>query len=173
MPRSRHRIHHDYTESPGGPTAPWRLTSEILALSVAAHWADARAEWELAEVYFQQDPPGICLCGHIPIVEHCLLVNRLNGNEAVVGNHCVKRFLDIPSGPIFAGLRRIARNTGTALNEAVIEHAYAHGWINNWERAFYLDTMRRRKLSRKQCAKRVEINSRVLALVGGKAVADA
>src|SRR5262245_49233660 len=92
-----------------GAKPPRRLVEEIIALSIADTWGEARGEWTLSDVYFT-DTPGRCLCGH-PITEHCLLVNHLNGNEAVVGNHCVKRFLDIPSEPIFAGLRRIAHNT--------------------------------------------------------------
>lgn len=159
--------------SPPRPEAksPWRLIEEIVALSVAGNWGEARAEWALAEVYVTETP-GACLCGH-SITEHCLLLNQLNGNEAVVGNHCVKRFLDIPSESIFAVLRRIAHNTAAALNEAVIEYAHSKGWINDWEAKFSKDTSRKRRLSPKHRAKRVEINERVLALVGGKAVADA
>jgi hypothetical protein len=149
-----------------GPTAPWRLVGEIVGLSLADTWDEAKREWELDHVYFA-DTPGTCLCGKTPIREHCVLVNRANSNRAVVGSCCVKKFLPgLSSSRIFAGLRRVARSTGAALNEACIEYAHSKGYINDWERTFYLDTIRKRKLSRKQHAKRVEINERVLALVG-------
>jgi hypothetical protein len=148
---------------------PWRLVPEILARSVASRWPEAREEWHLDRVYI--GTPGRCLCGH-RIVEHCEIFNSANGNRATVGSCCVKRFLGIPSGSIFAGLRRIARNTGAALNEAVIEHASERGWINAWEEQFYRDTIRKRKLSQKQRAKRLEINQRVLVLVGEVQHAD-
>jgi hypothetical protein len=142
--------------------APYRLVEEIVALSVANTWHLAKSEWALAEVYLA-DQPGTCLCGHYPIIEHCVLCNRENGNTAVVGNVCVTRFLGLASEVIFAGLRRITHDCGKAMNQAAIEYAHSRGWINDWERDFYLDTSRKGKLSPKQRAKRVEINRRVLA----------
>jgi len=164
MPLSRHResiISH----------APGRLRAEIIAVSIADSWDEARGEWALADVYLT-DSPGRCLCGH-PITEHCLIVNHLNGNEVVVGNVCVQQFIGLPSERLFAALRRISADIGAALNDETIEHAYREGWINNWEASFYLDTMRKRKLWPRQRAKRVEINEKVLARCRGGAVCNA
>jgi len=144
----------------------WKLTSEVVARSVAGSWDEAKAEWSLADVYFA-DEPGRCLCGHAPIVECCVLVNEANGNTVVVGNVCVKRFLGLSLGDVFAGLRRVARDPGRALTPAAVEHAHRRGWINAWERDFYLDTLRSKRLSARQRAKRREINELVLAAVAG------
>ncbi len=170
MPVSRMR-HPPQTIIPvpvNGSPAPcnngWRLVPEIIALSVAGTWAEARAEWELDHVYLATTP-GRCLCGH-RIVEHCEIFNSANGNRATVGSCCVKKFLGIPFGPIFTSLRRVARDIERALNARTIEYAYANTLITLWERDFYLDTWRKRDLSRKQLAVRVALNQRVLALVG-------
>jgi hypothetical protein len=141
--------------------APFRLTERIVARSVARTWDLAKREWDLAEVYFEQG--GTCLCGHHPITERCVLNNRLNGRVAIVGNCCVRRFLGLPSEPLFAGLRRVMKNKEAALTSEVIEYAHERGWIDDWQRAFYLDTRERRWISPKQRAKRVEINERVVA----------
>jgi hypothetical protein len=67
--------------------------------------------------YFaDQEAPGTCICGHFPIIEHCVLQNRLNGNEVVVGNVWVQKFLGLASGTIFEGLRRVMDNRERALN---------------------------------------------------------
>jgi hypothetical protein len=165
------------SRSNGGGNTPWRLVEEIIALSVANTWGEAKLEWRLGHVFFTDpDDPGTCLCGHSPIRECCVITNCLNGNSAVVGNCCVKRFLGLPSGPIFAGLRRVAQDAGKALGAAAIEHAYKFGWISRWEYDFYHDTLRRRRLTPKQRAKRTEINVKVLARAGaafGKEVARA
>src|SRR5262245_29496834 len=80
----------------------YRLTARIIAGSVAETWADAKREWELSHIYFAEpDEAGTCLCGHSPIIEHCVLVNRPNGKTATVGNVCVTRFLGLGSEPIF------------------------------------------------------------------------
>jgi hypothetical protein len=138
------------------------LARAIIARSVADNWPLARREWDLADVYFCRDPLGTCLCTHFPIVEHCLLINRENGNEVVVGNVCVHRFFGLPSELIFKGLRRIASDQTKSMGEAAVEHAHAHGWLNDWERSFYLDTCCRRRLSERQLAKREQINLQVL-----------
>jgi hypothetical protein len=153
---------------PGKPSAKghaaYRLTQEILSRSVARTWAEARREWELAYVYFAE-VPGTCLCGHHPILENCVIVSRENGNEAVVGNVCVTRFLGIDSEAVFRSLRRVLEDPTRPLNEAAVEHAYGRGWLNDWEREFLLGTSRKRSLSPRQRAKRVQINRKVLGLV--------
>src|SRR5512142_394752 len=67
----------------------YRLAHEIIALSRARTWAEAKLEWEILEVY-EVKAPEACLCGHRPIVELCVLINKVNGQRATVGNHCVK-----------------------------------------------------------------------------------
>jgi hypothetical protein len=143
----------------------FRLTSEILARSVADSWHDAKLEWQLETVVME--PGGTCLCGKHPITDRCLIRNRENGNTAVVGNCCVTKVLPgLSSARIFAGFKRIMADVGAALNIPAIEYAYEHGWINDRERAFYLDTIRPafrwRRLSDKQRVWREAINAKVL-----------
>jgi hypothetical protein len=149
--------------------ARWRLTSEILARSVADTWNAARLEWELERIFFADpDEPWTCLCGHQPILKLCVIANRENGNEAVVGSCCVKRFLGLPSGPLFAALERVAADPDTALSAAAVKHAHGKGWISDREKTFYLDTLRpavRCRLSERQRAWGRAINERVLAFV--------
>jgi hypothetical protein len=140
----------------------FRLFKEIIALSIATTWEEAKAEWDLKNVY-REDEPLTCLCGHTPIIEICVLQNRLNKNWAEVGNVCVTKFLGLESDLIFSGLRRIARDKDKALNEASTSYAYEQGWINEWERDFCLSTMRKRSLTAKQALKRAEINRLILA----------
>jgi hypothetical protein len=137
------------------------LPDRIVELSVADTWDKAKLEWELKEVYFEDDP-GACLCGKTPIYEICLLGNTVNGNEAIVGNVCVKKFLGLPSHLIFAAIKRIVTDKDKALNAEAIEHAYGKRWINKWERDFCFDTMRKKKLTDKQLEKRNQINEKLL-----------
>jgi hypothetical protein len=66
-------------------------------------------------------------------------------------------------GRFFLGSERVGRDDSRALNPEAIEHAHQRGWINNWEKDFYLDTWRKRALTPRQLAKRQEINRLVLA----------
>lgn len=137
---------------------------EIVALSKASTWDRAKLEWELESVY-DQDEPDTCLCGHYPINEICIIVNRENGNSAVVGNVCVKKFLGLPSGPIFQAVKGVKRGVRKTFNEETILHAQRKGWITQWEVNFYLDTIRKRSLTEKQAAKRKQINDKILSKV--------
>ena len=47
---------------------------EIVELSEADNWYEAKLEWQLQDIYFSQKP-GQCLCGHAPIKEFCILQN--------------------------------------------------------------------------------------------------
>lgn len=139
----------------------YQLTKEIICLSQAQTWDEAKLEWQLVDVYDQEEP-DTCLCGHFPINEICVLRNERNGRVTEVGNICVKKFLGLPSEKIFQALRRISKDDSKALNAEGIQHASDRGWLNDWETNFCFDTMRKRTLSENQLAKRREINQLVL-----------
>lgn len=140
------------------------LSAEIVRRSLANRWDGARLEWSLATVYFADEPQS-CLCGHFPIIELCVLRNTRNRTEAVVGNHCVKKFLGLPSDKLFVAFKRIKKSDEGALNPEAIEYAHQRRWITDWERHFYFDTWRKRALTGRQLAKRVLINRKVLVAV--------
>ncbi len=155
---------------------PYRLTEEILALSEAPAWDAAKGEWDLYSLYTSDpDEPGTCLCGHTPIRHHCVLLNRLNGNTAVVGNCCVKRCLGVATGKVFAGLAKIRKDPAAAPSPALVAYAKDRGWLTAWEVGFLVDVARRRgqPLTDRQRAVRVRINQKVLAYVAadGRGVA--
>ena len=137
----------------------FQLTSEIIQRSVAQTWDEAKLEWSLLNVYQAQDPET-CLCGHFPIIELCELLNKRNRKQVVVGNCCVKKFIGLPSEKIFQAVKRVRADNTRSLNAEAIDHAFSKGWINAWERDFYFDVMRKRKLSPKQVVKKQKINEK-------------
>lgn len=139
----------------------YRLIAEIIERSEATNWDQAKTEWGLAEVY-QADEPETCLCGHFPIVELCVLRNKLNLVNATVGNCCVKKFLGLPSDLIFQAVKRVRADNDKSLNGESIEHAFGKGWINQWERDFYFNIMRKRNLSDKQTVTKRSINLKMM-----------
>lgn len=147
----------------------YKLAQEIIALSVAKTWDEAKLEWALHEVY-KTEEPETCLCGHFPIIELCVLRNKKNSGSATVGNCCVKKFIGLPSDKIFQAMRRVHSKIEKALNAETIEHAYEKRWINDWEKKFYFNTLRKRNLSNNQLSKRVQINQKILARLSRKNV---
>ena len=141
-----------------------RLSIEIIALSFADNWSDAKREWALIDVY-KEVTPDRCLCGRYPIFENCVLENSINGNRVVVGNTCVKKFLGLPSVKIFQAINRIISDNQKSLNAEAIEHAHRKGWITDWELKFCHDTILERVLSDKQLRKRIQINEKVLRMI--------
>lgn len=139
----------------------YQLTSEIIKRSIARNWDTAKLEWELREVY-EADEPETCLCGHFPIIELCVLGNKLNRKSATVGNCCVKKFIGLPSDRIFQAVKRVRKDGTKSLNAEAIDYAFGRSWLNEWEKDFYFDIMRKRNLSPKQAAKKVQINEKYL-----------
>lgn len=139
----------------------YKLTTEILARSMSTAWDAAKLEWSLHEIY-QAETPETCLCGHFPIIELCVLANRVNRNLATVGNCCVKKFLGLPSNQIFQAMKRVKSDLGKSLNAESLGHAREKGWINEWEYDFYMNVMSKRKLSAAQKKHKEEINSKFL-----------
>ena len=138
-------------------TVKYQLTNHIIALSESKCWG------VLDDIYFA-DYQETCSCGHYPIIEVCVIKNKLNNNTTIVGNCCVKKFMGLPSDKIFQSVKRVRKEMHKSLNPAAIEYAYKKGWINPWEYKFYIDTMRKRyhQLSEKQLSIRKNINNKML-----------
>jgi len=141
-----------------------QLRAAILKLSKAQDWEVARKEWALITIY-EVGEPDTCLCGHFPIIEICEIENRTTGNRADVGNVCIRRFLGFRSDLIFAGLKRIRKDIEKSLNSDAISLFRQRGALNDWEYEFLQDTMRKRRLSPAQLAKRKSINTKILKAV--------
>ena len=124
------------------------------------NWDAAKLEWQLAEVY-EADEPETCLCGHFPIIEICVLSNSVNGNTATVGNCCVKKFIGLPSDKIFQAVKRVRKDNEKSLNAEAIQYAFEKNWINEWEKDFYFDIMRKRNLTSRQLSKKIQINEKM------------
>jgi len=139
----------------------FKLIAEIIKRSVTRAWDQAKLEWSLLEVY-EADEPETCLCGHFPIIELCVLKNDQNGVQVTVGNCCVKKFVGLPSDKIFEGVKRVRKDGSKSLNAEAVQHAFDRGWINEWERSFYMNVMRKRDLTYKQKSKKLQINELVL-----------
>lgn len=139
-----------------------KLRDAIVALSVSKNWDAAKLEWRLSHI-FDSDVPQECLCTHFPIIEVCVLVNRINARSTEVGNVCVRRFLGIRSDRIFSCIKRIRDDTSKSPNAETIELLFEQNLISPWERNFSLNTLRKRNLTHNQLKKRIEINDKILS----------
>ncbi len=139
-----------------------RLKAHILPLSVSQRFDIARTEWLLIAVEISEEFDQ-CPCGQ-DIKEHCYIRNRRNGNETYVGNVCINRFIQIDTGNLFDGLKRIAKDLTANANSDLIEHAYRMGYLyGEREYSFLKETMRKRNLSEAQIAWKVKINRRIVS----------
>lgn len=102
-----------------------------------------------------------CPCGQ-EIKEHCYIENKKNGNKTYVGNVCINRFLEISTGTLFDGLKRIRNDISANPNQALIEYANDKGYLFDKEYEFLISTMKKRNLTDKQKSWKEKINHRIL-----------
>ena len=74
----------------------------------------------------------------------------------------MKKFLGLPSDLIFQAVKRVRADNDKSLNGESLAHAFGKGWINQWERDFYFNIMRKRNLSHKQVSTKRNINLKVM-----------
>lgn len=142
--------------------AEYKLTQEIIQLSYSNIWDTAKLEWSLDYIYEAEEPER-CLCGHFPIIEICILKNKVNGNAATVGNSCVKKFMGLTSSDkIFKAVKKVRKNIGKSLNAEALDYAHQKSWINDWELEFANDTRLKRLPTAKQLETRKKINQKIL-----------
>lgn len=136
------------------------LKGHILPLSASSAFSVARTEWDLVSVEITEEFDH-CPCGQ-EIKEHCYIRNRITGRETYVGNVCINRFMNIDTGSLFDGLKRIQANLRANANAAVIEYALQRGNLYKQEYNFLKSTCLKRNLSAKQLAWKEKINRRIL-----------
>jgi len=70
--------------------------------------------------------------------------------------------LGLGSDKIFQSIKRVRENPDSSLNAEAVDYAIGKGLMTEWEKEFYLDTIRKRKLSPKQWEKRRQINVKLV-----------
>lgn len=78
--------------------------------------------------------------------------------------------MGISSDKIFASVKKVRSDIEKSVNIETIIFLSEKGLISDWEKSFYTDTHRKRKLSDKQIEKRIEINKKVLQIVKKKGI---
>ena len=140
----------------------WKLREEIIAMSQADNFEEAKKEWILERVY---KGLGVCLCGHSPILNLCVLRNTKNNEKTIVGSSCVQKFIGIKTEHLFKSYELIVKNPEAYLDLLFIEYLFKHDVINEWEYEFLKSTFRKKFewLSEKQKDKRLQINRKIIA----------
>lgn len=139
-----------------------QLKAHILPLSVSRDFNAARTEWDLVGIEVSEEFAN-CPCGK-DIKEHCYIRNRLTNHTTYVGNVCINRFMNIETGNLFDGLKRIAKDDTANANLDLIEHAYRMGYLfSEKEYTFLKQTAKKRKLSQAQISWKQKINRRIVA----------
>mmetsp|Transcript_33820 Transcript_33820/g.39766 ORF Transcript_33820/g.39766 Transcript_33820/m.39766 type:complete len:212 (-) Transcript_33820:129-764(-) len=155
------RSTHDHIGS-----IPLLLREAIIQNSESNQYDIARLEWDYDRVEVD-DEYTVCECG-VRILERCYVKNRINANELLIGNICIKNFINQDIGDcaskISNSLNKIKKNPITrARMPYLIDDALKRGRISDWDERFLISLQGTRKeLSVRQMDKLGEINNKML-----------
>lgn len=141
------------------------LATELLKLSSSQIWDEAKLEWELVDTE-KVENPQTCLCGHYPIVNICTIKNNKTNKIEIVGNCCVKKF-DDRFKKILDALTRVKKDLYKSLNSETIQFAFDKKYINEWERKFSIDTIKKQNTiaNTNIIEKRKQINEKIISKI--------
>ena len=132
-----------------------RFYDVLVKNSENKNWKKAINEWNIKNIT-KEEYQTKCICGHV-IFQRCVIINKINRIELVVGNCCIKK---IPSFKrnfrAYKGLR------DNKLNQPLINLAFEKEIIDDWEHVFIIETFRKNKmLSKKQVYYRDKIKEKI------------
>jgi len=138
------------------------LVEHILSLSEADNFDEAKTEWYLESIYYD-DEWSSCPCTQA-IKEVCVIANRKTGHVTSVGNSCVKNFLGIDTGNMFSLMKKLIEDEDSVIGLKLIGYVEELGYIYNSEVEFLKSLAKNRKygLSEKQNSWRSKIVRRIL-----------
>lgn len=144
----------------------FKLQNEIIKLSNSTDWIDAKLEWIISDIYKIEEwqNPETCLCSHYPITEICELHNTINWNNVIVWNVCVNKFINenLGTNKLFQAISKIKNDITKSVNIETIKHFYDKCILSEWDKNFYIDIYKKRKLSKKQLDKKILINDKMI-----------
>ncbi len=137
------------------------LQRTVIANSQADSWSVAKTEWKLVSIY---DKVSRCICKH-KIIENCVIRNRINNNQLIVGNVCVNHFkeeqLSVPKSSRIS-LKKLHHGTGIAkANRSLINVAVRLNILTTNEGEWYIKARTDSQCSKKEInlESRQKINS--------------
>lgn len=140
----------------------YKLTEEILNLSVSKYWESAILEWNFEYAYYSHELQT-CLCGHYPIMNICVIKNTKNKNCTEVGNCCVNKFLGIDeANKIFLSIKKLRADLTKSMSLEVVDYLKNKKIINETEFRIYISIIRKRNLSPKQLVFKERINQKLI-----------
>jgi hypothetical protein len=140
----------------------YKLTEEIIKLSVSTKWDSAKLEWHFENAY-ESEEPQTCLCSHFPIINICVIKNKKNNLTTEVGNCCINKFLGIEEGnKIFTSIKRLKNDPTRSMGIDAIEYLKKKRILNDFEYEFYNDIHKKRNLSEKQLEIKKRINKKLI-----------
>lgn len=139
----------------------FKLFDKIRELSQADSWGQGMGEWDAVAVYYTTRPERR-ICGKFPIHRICVLENRLNSNNRILGIDCVNKFCTLPWKKIIGGMSRLRKAPKRAMSYLTLVYARSYDWINRREFEAYAKMIRKRRLTPGEKEQRREINCRVL-----------
>jgi len=116
----------------------------LIASSQGTEYSEVIKEWDVG---FITESPNKCICGQ-DIMENCHINNKLNGNELVVGNTCINKFMNINMKSCFTGAKNVKKKKNPT--KQYIEYCLNKKMINEWEAKFMLDMRNKRRFTKKQ-----------------------
>jgi hypothetical protein len=151
-----------------------KLVNAIVESSESKNFELACKEWTLFYTYID-DEITHCKCGQ-QIKERCFITNVKNNNELMVGNSCIKKFINEEIGEtvksIHVGLKFIQKNEfDRHAPDALMDDALSRNFINLWEVNFKksIAGSTQRKLSNAQLRTLQSINAKLLKAYSDRA----
>lgn len=123
-----------------------RLMREIIDLSVAKNWGDAKREWDYLYIVDNLDMDN-CLCG-VEIRYLHYIQNRLNKKITFVGSKCIEQFGNEFLTGSSGICERLARKM--RLTEAQVLLCRERDYLDDYQYEFYLDCRLKRVLTENQ-----------------------
>jgi hypothetical protein len=148
-----------------------KLKDIIIENSESETWYEAKKEWDLQYIFQEESN---CICNHF-IVDNCVIKNRNNGNELIVGNVCINHFEEAKlyvDKKVFSSLKNLTCENNA--NEELLKQAVFLGIISENTKHFYEDITTGRgsrnsfnkdhkNFSQKKWNSRKDINLQILA----------
>lgn len=141
-----------------------KLEEEILKHSKAKNIEEAKTEWRVLEIRYNEKPLE-CLCWQKNIKNIWLIRNKETGEEFILWENCIDYFLNQDYSFFFNDIKKIAKDITKAVSTDTLHYCMEKWFIYSNDICFYETFSKCRKIENLpyQLEVRKQINREILA----------
>ncbi|EKA4523340.1 hypothetical protein B4926_19005 [Vibrio cholerae] len=138
----------------------YKLFEQVIALSRASDWENAKKEWEF-KGFSQGNADETCLCGKCSISKIFTLFNKHTRCQIALGSSCINKFIPFTDQNLRKNAIQVLQDNTKQFDLKIMNQCLTQGIIEQNDLFYYAPIGKRKSIDPWKLEHRVEVNMKI------------